>query len=90
MSKNRNNLGFWVKPSGSIMTSSKGLTKEDITFLQSLKEGDRLIMWDNSSKAEGTNNPTHNLTKYQKLEAKESVGTSHEKTKRSNSKSILA
>jgi hypothetical protein len=39
------NLQFWKKETGNLMTHGKGLTKEQLTELQNLKEGDRLIMY---------------------------------------------
>lgn len=58
-------IGFWKKESGNIMNHSKGLSEEQVKFLQSLKVGDRLIVYTNQV-AEGENKPTHNLKKYEK------------------------
>jgi hypothetical protein len=52
-------LAFWRKESGNLMSHGKGLTQEDIDALQSLKPGDRLILWFNSPKDESK--PTYTL-----------------------------
>lgn len=58
------NVGFWKKESGNLMNPTKGLTEEQVVFLQSLKAGDRLIIWVNDVK-EGENRPNVVLKKYQ-------------------------
>jgi len=63
MSSNR--IGLWQKPTGNLLSHGKGLSEEEIKFLQSLKVGDRLIIWDNTKRNENTSYPTHNLTKYE-------------------------
>lgn len=76
-------IAFWSKTIGNFMSHGKGLTKDEVAFLHSLKEGDRLIMWDNSKKAEGTNNPTHSLSIWEPKDEQKSGNNS-------SSKSLLA
>lgn len=38
-------INFWKKESGNLLSHGQGLTKEQVQFLQSLKEGVRLILW---------------------------------------------
>ena len=38
-------IGFWTKETGNMLSHGKGLDVDQIQFLQSLKEGDRLILW---------------------------------------------
>lgn len=58
------NVGFWKKDSGNLMNPAKGLTEEQVAFLQSLKAGDRLVLWTNDVK-ENDNRPNLVLKKYQ-------------------------
>ena len=58
-------IGLWQKPTGNLLSHGKGLTEEEIKFLQSLKVGDRLIIWDNTKRNENTNYPSHSLTLYE-------------------------
>lgn len=58
------NVGFWKKESGNLMNPSKGLTEEQVVFLQSLKVGDRVILWNNIVK-EGDNKPNLVLKKFE-------------------------
>ncbi len=60
-------IGFWKKESGNSLTHGKGLTVEHIEFLKTLKEGDRLIIWDNKPK-EGETKPHFTLKKFLKKE----------------------
>jgi hypothetical protein len=62
--QNNNKLVFWKKESGNMMSSGKGLSKEELEFLQSLKEGDRLIVWDNAKSKKGESSPDFTLKKY--------------------------
>jgi intein/homing endonuclease len=59
------NLQFWKKETGNLMTHGKGLTKEQLTELQNLKEGDRLIMYKNSEKLSDSS-PDFTLKVYKK------------------------
>ncbi len=43
-------IAFWVKESKNLVSHKDGLSAEDITELQKLKVGDRLILWCNSDK----------------------------------------
>ena len=43
-------LGFYKKDTGNFTTHRSGLTQEQIEMLQSLKEGDRLIIYINKDK----------------------------------------
>lgn len=63
--KKYNKIAFWIKPSKNLLSHGKGLTQDDIKFLQSLKVGDRLIIWDNSERNENSAYPTHSLTIYE-------------------------
>lgn len=84
MSRNKNvRIAFWSKSTGNLMTSGKGLSVEEVEFLKNLKPGDRLIVWDNSTKNAGTNNPTHNLTVYQPNEKSKEDDEKSSKSKRS-------
>lgn len=58
-------IAFWKKETGNLMSASKGLTEEEIKFLQSLKIGDRLIVYNNNIK-EGDNRPNFTIKKYEK------------------------
>lgn len=51
-------ISFWIKETGNMLSHTSGLSKEQIEALQSLKEGDRLILWKNESKNENTPNYT--------------------------------
>lgn len=44
---------FWEKESGNLMSHGKGLRAEDVAALQQLKEGDRLILWNNGKSPDG-------------------------------------
>lgn len=46
-----NKLGFYKKESGNFTTHKGGLTEEQVEFLQSLKPGDRMIIYINRNKA---------------------------------------
>lgn len=82
-------VGLWQKPTGNLLSHGKGLTEEEIKFLQSLKVGDRLIIWDNTKRNENTSYPTHNLTIYEdNREIIKRKGKTNEKT--NNRKSVLA
>lgn len=36
---------FWIRDSGNFFSAKSGLTREQISFLQQLKVGDRLVLW---------------------------------------------
>lgn len=57
-------IGFWKKESGNLMSIGKGLSQAEVELLQSLKPGDRLILWSNRSSGEKT--PQYTLKKYSK------------------------
>ena len=38
-------IGFWMSKDKAFRTSTKGLSEEQIKFLQSLKAGDRLVIF---------------------------------------------
>lgn len=57
------NIGLWLKESGNIMNHSKGLTPGQVKFLQSLKAGDRVMLWANNPKPEETK-PHYSFKKY--------------------------
>lgn len=61
---NKIGIGFWKKQTGNLMNIGKGLSPTEIEFLQSLKPGDRLILWENNNKDE--KQPTHTMRKYEK------------------------
>lgn len=42
---------FWKKESGNYMTHKGGLSEEDIATLQSLKAGDRIIIFQNNKRS---------------------------------------
>lgn len=56
-------IAFWKKESGNYMSASQGLTQEQVSFLQSLKVGDRLIVMQNQKFSE--NSPEMSLMQYQ-------------------------
>lgn len=60
-------ISFWKKETSNLMSHGKGLSKEQVEALQSLKEGDRLIMWCNVAKTEAS---PHYTMKVYKKEAK--------------------
>lgn len=62
--KSGRGIGLWRNDSGNILSHNKGLSKEQIEILQSLKEGDRLIIWSNTFKAKGIE-PDFNLKKFE-------------------------
>ncbi len=71
--KQNRGVGLWSNEHGTIMSHSKGLNKEQIEFLQSLKEGDRIAVWPNSYKEKGIE-PDYNMklfVKKQKSEVEE-------------------
>lgn len=39
------NIGFWINSDGNARSSVKGLSFEQVEFLKSLKEGDRLVLF---------------------------------------------
>ena len=43
-------LGFWKTSDGNARSSVKGLSFEQLEWLKSLKEGERLVLWLNSPK----------------------------------------
>lgn len=53
-------IGLWTSSGGQSVSHNKGLNKEQIAFLQSLKEGDRIIVWPNSYKS-APHEPDFNL-----------------------------
>jgi hypothetical protein len=61
------NVAFWAKETGNLMSHGKGLTAEQVAFFQSLKEGDRLIIWSNNNNGDESK-PTHSLKQYVKRE----------------------
>jgi hypothetical protein len=63
MSADKKGIGLWKNESGNIISHSKGLNKEQIELLQSLKEGDRLIIWTNTYKTKD-HEPGFNLKKF--------------------------
>ena len=72
MSKeNTPSIAFWKKDTGNIMSHGSGLSVEQVAFLQSLKVGQRLILWSNNG-AEGSK-PTHNLKVFKTKEELEQV-----------------
>lgn len=48
------NLKFWAKDTGNLLSHGEGLTEAQVAALQSLKAGDRLILWKNSNKDRDT------------------------------------
>lgn len=65
-------ISFWKKESGSLMSYRNGLTKEQIQFLQGLREGDRLVLWDNSkSRYESKSDFTLKLARPKPIEVQE-------------------
>ena len=38
-------VGFWRNSDNNLRSSIQGLDKEQVALLQSLKEGDRLVLW---------------------------------------------
>lgn len=83
MRNKKNRVAFWEKSTGNLMSSGRGLTTEEILFLHSLKPGDRIIIWNNAVKSEGTNNPTHNMTIYEQMEKHENDDKRSSKSKKS-------
>lgn len=59
-------IPFWSKETGNLMGHSKGLTTEQVSYLKSLKPGDRLILWLNET--QDTNRANYTLKVYQKRE----------------------
>jgi len=55
-------IGLWSKQNGHSFTKKDGLTKEQVQFLQSLKEGDGLVLF-KSDEEEGSKRPTFVLKK---------------------------
>ena len=47
-------IGVWKKESGNMMSHKSGLDEDQIALLQSLKVGDRLILWNNYSDINST------------------------------------
>ncbi len=43
-------LGFWRTSDGNARSSVKGLTFEQVEWLKTLKEGERVVLWLNSPK----------------------------------------
>lgn len=43
-------LAFWKKDKGNLLSHKDGLSAEEVAELQTLKVGDRLIIWDNQDK----------------------------------------
>lgn len=87
MSKSKDKISLWKKPSGNILSHGKGLTKEEIKFLHSLKVGDRIIIWDNSQKNNNENYPSHNLCLY---EEREKIVKKEKVNEKGKTKSLLA
>jgi len=58
-------ITFWKKETGNLMNAKQGLTAEQIEFLQSLKQGDRLILWFENQKS-SDNSPDFRMKKYAK------------------------
>lgn len=57
-----NNIGLYKNlNTGSMLSHNNGLTEEQINFLKSLKEGDRLVIWKNSFATVENKQPTHQL-----------------------------
>lgn len=56
MSENKYSHGItmWKKDSGNHMSHRGGLSEKDVEFLQSLKVGDRLILFQNNRKRSGS------------------------------------
>ena len=51
-------IAFWKKGSGNQLSHVKGLTKGEVEFLRNLKEGDRLILWENKPESDAHPNTT--------------------------------
>ena len=64
-------IGMFREENGNLLSHSKGLDMDQITFLQSLKVGDRLIMFRNE--VEKPNYPTYTLKKSMPKNKKERV-----------------
>ena len=52
-------IGFWTMETGSLISHNRGLTKEQIDDLKTLKEGDRIILFYNSERRD--KQPAYNL-----------------------------
>ena len=37
-------IGFWKTKFGKLFSHNKGLTKDEVEFLQTLQEGDRIVL----------------------------------------------
>lgn len=59
-------IQFWKTQFGSLKTHNKGLTEDQVKFLQSLKPGDVLIMF--MEDKQGENTAAGNLKKIEKDE----------------------
>lgn len=60
-----NKVGLYKNnETGTMLSHASGLSEEQIEFLQSLKPGDRLVLWVNSYKTAENKVPTHNLCKF--------------------------
>lgn len=51
-------IAFWKKSSLNMMSHGKGLTADEVKALQTLKVGDRLILWNNDVKSDKDPNIT--------------------------------
>lgn len=65
-------IGLWKNDRGNMLSHSKGLTQEQVNFLQSLKAGDRMIIWPNSFKEKG-HEPDFNLRMFAEQKEKTAV-----------------
>lgn len=55
MKKGINSMGFWKNgQSGNYLTHKNGITQDTVDFLQSLKVGDRIIVYINTEKRSET------------------------------------
>ena len=58
-------ISFWEYPTKNLLSHKNGLTEEEINDLQSLKPGDRLILWFNDKEIKTS--PKYNLKKFKKI-----------------------
>ena len=58
-----NRIGFWKKSTGNYMSSTQGLTEQDVEFLKSLEVGDRFVLYVGNKKKH-QNSPDASLAVY--------------------------
>lgn len=54
-------IGFWKTEKGNLLSHSGGFNEKELELLQSLKPGDRLVIYDNTADKLNEKSPDYSL-----------------------------